>query len=434
MRYYAGNWATTWWLFRKGSGAEEKLDTDIVKAAPLVVDQVADLYDRELAEYLLNKGLSFRSMHSHGRALNALLPHAVEDVEAYDVREGELISNVVNGWNFGDGHFHGLQLLEAIQERCGFAEGDVRVVTLESEPMAGSPTRGKQRYAIYDAAGGLLQGGFVRVDDMVRRQPWLDESFDFPVEVTTAPAGRSRSQSGGPDPGALSEAIIVGAGPNGLACAVALAQEGIAVTVLEAEDEIGGGTRSGELTVPGLVHDVCSAVHPMAVGSPFLNSLELERHGLEWRWPEVDCAHPLDDGSAGVMLRSIEETARGLGDDGAAWRRVFERPARSLDVLVEDIFRPFLHVPRHPLRLVNFGLRAAAPAMALGRAWRSPQARALFGGVAAHAIGPLGRPMSSSVGMALISACHRYGWAVARGGSQAIADALAAACASAAER
>jgi hypothetical protein len=108
-------------------------------------------------------------------------------VDAYDVREGELISNVVNGWNFGDGHFHGLQLLEAIQERCGFAEGDVRVVTLESEPMAGAPTRGKQRYAIYDAAGGLLQDGFVRVDDMVSRQPWLDESFDFPVEVTDAP-------------------------------------------------------------------------------------------------------------------------------------------------------------------------------------------------------------------------------------------------------
>ena len=199
MRYYAGNWATTWWLFRKGSGAEEKLDTDVVKAAPLVVDQVADLYDRELAEYLLIKGLSFRSMHSHGRALNALLPHAVEDVEAYDVREGELISNVVNGWNFGDGHFHGLQLLEAIQERCGFAEGDVRVVTLESEPMAGSPGRGKQRYAIYDAAGGLLQGGFVRVDDMVSRQPWLDESFDFPVEVTNGPGQSEQPIAATPD-------------------------------------------------------------------------------------------------------------------------------------------------------------------------------------------------------------------------------------------
>ncbi len=115
----------------------------------------------------------------------------------------------------------------------------------------------------------------------------------------------------------MSDAIVVGSGPNGLACAVALAREGLAVTVLEAEDAIGGGTRSGELTVPGLVHDLCSAVHPMAVASPFLQSLELERHGLEWRWPDVDCAHPLDDGSAGVMLRSVEETARGLGDDGA---------------------------------------------------------------------------------------------------------------------
>jgi hypothetical protein len=187
MRYYAGNWATTWWLFRKGSGAEEKLDTHIVKAAPAVVEQVADLYDRELAEYLLNKGLSFRSMHSHGRALNALLPHAVEDVEAYDVREGELISNVVNGWNFGDAHFHGRQLLEAVQDRCGFGEGDVRVVTLESEPMAGSPTRGKQHYAIYDAAGGIVEEGYVRVADMVGRQPWLDESFEFPVEVLGKP-------------------------------------------------------------------------------------------------------------------------------------------------------------------------------------------------------------------------------------------------------
>ena len=183
MRYYAGNWATTWWLFRKGSGAEEKLDTHIVKAAPAVVEQVADLYDRELAEYLLNKGLSFRSMHSHGRALNALLPHAVDDVEAYDVREGELISNVVNGWNFGDAHFHGRQLLEAVQDRCGFEEGQVRVITLESEPMAGSPTRGKQRYAIYDATGVLVEEGYVRVADMVGRQPWLDESFDFPVEA-----------------------------------------------------------------------------------------------------------------------------------------------------------------------------------------------------------------------------------------------------------
>jgi hypothetical protein len=193
MRYYAGNWGTTQWLFRRGSGAEEKLDTEIVKSAPLVVEQVADLYDRELAEFLLNKGLSFRAMHAHGRALNALLPHAVADVEAYDVREGELISNVLNGWNFGDGHFHGRQLLEAVQERCRFEAGEVRVLTLESEPMAGAPTRGKQRYAIYDAATGLVEVGYVRVADMVGRQPWLDESFDFPVEVVGGPGVRDSS-------------------------------------------------------------------------------------------------------------------------------------------------------------------------------------------------------------------------------------------------
>jgi len=180
MRYYAGNWATTAWLFRKGSGAEEKLDSQIKKPARMVAEQVASIYDdRELAEYLLNKGLAFRSMHSHGRALNALLPHAVDDVEAYDAREGELISNVVNGWNFGDGHFHGPQLLEAVQERCGFGPGEVRVVVLESEATG----TGRQRYRIYDAATGVIEEGSVSVRDMITAQPWLGESFDFPVSV-----------------------------------------------------------------------------------------------------------------------------------------------------------------------------------------------------------------------------------------------------------
>jgi phytoene dehydrogenase-like protein len=224
----------------------------------------------------------------------------------------------------------------------------------------------------------------------------------------------------------VSEAVIVGSGPNGLACAVALAHEGVAVTVLEAEDAIGGGARSGELTLPGLVHDVCSAVHPMAVGSPFLRSLDLEAHGLEWRWPEVDCAHPLDDGSAGVMLRSIDATAEALGRDGGAWRRVFAAPAASFDTLSEDLLRPVARLPRHPLRLVRFGAAAALPASVLARAFRTPQARALFGGIAAHAFSPLDRPMSSAVGVALICAGHRFGWAVARGGSQSIAGALAA--------
>jgi phytoene dehydrogenase-like protein len=223
----------------------------------------------------------------------------------------------------------------------------------------------------------------------------------------------------------LSDAIVVGSGPNGLACAVELARNGVSVTVLEAEDRIGGGTRTSELTVPGLLHDDCSATHPMAVGSPFLKSLDLGQHGLEWRWPEVDLAHPLDDGSAAVLVRSIEETAQGLGEDGAAWRRVFGSPAAHFDQLLEDIMKPVAHLPRHPLRLVRFGLPAAAPATVLARSWRTPQARALFGGVAAHAFSPLNRPMSSSVGCALITACHAFGWPVAKGGSRAIGDALA---------
>jgi phytoene dehydrogenase-like protein len=225
----------------------------------------------------------------------------------------------------------------------------------------------------------------------------------------------------------LSDAIVVGSGPNGLACAVELARNGVGVTVVEAEDRIGGGTRTSELTVPGLLHDDCSATHPMAAGSPFLNSLDLGKHGLEWLWPEVDLAHPLDDGSAGVMVKSIDETARGLGEDGRAWRRVFGSASAHFSDLLEDMLAPIIHVPRHPLRLARFGIPAAAPASVLARSWKTSQARALFGGLAAHAFSPLSRPMSSSVGCALIDACHAFGWPVAKGGSQAIADALASA-------
>jgi phytoene dehydrogenase-like protein len=223
----------------------------------------------------------------------------------------------------------------------------------------------------------------------------------------------------------VSEAVVVGSGPNGLACAVELARNGVDVTVLEAAETIGGGTRTSELTVPGVLHDHCSAVHPMAAGSPFLSSLDLAAHGLEWCWPEVDLAHPLDGGRAALLMRDIEATATGLGADGAAWRRLFAAPARSFDALSADLLRPVLHVPRHPLALSRFGLPAALPATLLARAFREGPARALFGGVAAHALGELNRPMSSAVGMALTSACHAWGWPVARGGSRAITDALA---------
>jgi phytoene dehydrogenase-like protein len=223
----------------------------------------------------------------------------------------------------------------------------------------------------------------------------------------------------------VSEAIVVGSGPNGLTCAAWLARAGVKVTVLEAQEKIGGGTGSSELTLPGLLHDDCSAVHVMAVGAPSLNELDLESHGLQWCWPEVDLAHPLDGGSAGVMVRSIAETGAGLGADGRTWQRVFGSPSRGFGELSEDIMRPILHVPRHPLRLLRFGLPAATPATLLARKFRTEEARALWGGCAAHAFSPLSAPMSSSVGMALICAGHKYGWPVARGGSRAISDALA---------
>src|SRR3954452_18973966 len=180
MRYYAGNWATSQWLFRKDTAAEQKLDAATTKPAPIVVEQLTRIYDRETAELLLAKGLAFRSMHSHGRALNGLIARAVDDIEDYHVREGELISGVVNGWNFGDGHLHGVQLLEAVQERCGFEPGELRVITLESQPAHVE----RQQYRIYDAATGLVEEGWVTVADMVARGPWLEESWDFPVEVT----------------------------------------------------------------------------------------------------------------------------------------------------------------------------------------------------------------------------------------------------------
>jgi phytoene dehydrogenase-like protein len=223
----------------------------------------------------------------------------------------------------------------------------------------------------------------------------------------------------------VSSAIVVGSGPNGLACAAALAREGVDVTVLEADERIGGGTRTSELTIPGLLHDECSAIHPMGSGSPCFRALELERHGLEWSWPEVDLAHPLDDGSAAVMLRSIDETAVRLGDDGDTWRRLFGAPSRMFEGLNEDLLRPILHVPRHPIGLARFGAAAAMPVAALARIWSGEHARALFGSVAGHAFSPFNRPMGSAVGMALICAGHAFGWPVARGGSQSIAGALA---------
>jgi phytoene dehydrogenase-like protein len=224
----------------------------------------------------------------------------------------------------------------------------------------------------------------------------------------------------------VSTAIVVGSGPNGLAAAARLARAGLDVTVLEAAHTVGGGARSTEMIVPGLVHDECSAVHPIAAASPFLAELDLGRHGLRWLQPAVDCAHPLDDGTVGVMCRSIDRTAEQLGSDGPRWRRVFGRMASRFDELFADASQPVLRVPRNPVTLARFGMAAMLPATVIGRLWNTDQARALWAGIAAHAFHPLDRPMTSAIGLTLVAAGHSQGWVVADGGTQAIANALVA--------
>lgn len=225
--------------------------------------------------------------------------------------------------------------------------------------------------------------------------------------------------------GSLTDAVVVGAGPNGLAAAVAIAQEGFTVTVLEASDSIGGGTRTEELLVPGVLHDVCSAVHPFGAASPFLQQLPLAEHGLQWCWPEVDLAHPLDDGRTGVMVRSLDDTVAAMGADGKAWRRTFGRLTAGFGAIADDLMQPLQHVPQHPVRLAGFGLQALQPATLLARRWHQDEVRALFAGVAAHVIRPLEQPTTAAVGLMMIAAGHHRGWPVAAGGSRSITDALA---------
>jgi phytoene dehydrogenase-like protein len=226
------------------------------------------------------------------------------------------------------------------------------------------------------------------------------------------------------------DAVVVGAGPNGLAAALTLARQGFRVTVLEAAEEPGGGTRSyADPDVPGLVHDHCAAVHPFGIGSPYLRTLPLDRYGLEWVQPEIACAHPLDGGGAALLHRDIDATVAGLGADGAMWRRLFAAPSRDFDALAAALLGPLVRVPRAPVTLARNGLLSLAPAstvaarFALGR--EGPGA-ALFGGAAAHAVAPLSSPGTTGVALMLIAAGHRRGWPVARGGSASIWRAMVA--------
>jgi phytoene dehydrogenase-like protein len=225
----------------------------------------------------------------------------------------------------------------------------------------------------------------------------------------------------------VTRAVVIGGGPNGLAAAIHLARNGVDVQVLEAADTIGGGARSGELTAPGVIHDHCSAFHPMGVGSPFWKELDLQRYGLTWKWPEIDCSHPFDDGTAGVLYQSIEQTAAGLGADGPRWQSALDDLVAGFDSLAQDLLRPVINIPRHPIRLAGFGPRAVLPATVMARWFRTEQARGLFGGAAAHVYTRLDRPLTASLGLMILASGHRYGWPVAEGGSGSITAALAAA-------
>ncbi|HET7071168.1 MAG TPA: NAD(P)/FAD-dependent oxidoreductase [Nocardioides sp.] len=223
------------------------------------------------------------------------------------------------------------------------------------------------------------------------------------------------------------DAVVVGAGPNGLTAAAVMARQGLSVRVYEANDAVGGGSRTRELTLPGFRHDPCSAVHPLAIGSPVFRALDLGRHGLEWLQPDVPMAHPLPDGTAAVLARSVDETAASLGPDGGAYRWLMGPLAGEWDDLAPDLLRPpWAAWPEHPLRLAQFGLRAALPASLLGRIFRGGRAQALLAGMTAHAMAPLSAPTGTAVALVFATAAHSSGWPIPRGGSQSIADALSA--------
>jgi phytoene dehydrogenase-like protein len=222
------------------------------------------------------------------------------------------------------------------------------------------------------------------------------------------------------------DAVIIGAGPNGLAAAITLAQAGRAVVVLEAEDTIGGGMRSAELTLPGFTHDVCAAVVPLALASPFFRTLPLGKHGLAFIHPDAPLAHPLDDGTAIIVERSVEQTAAGLGRDGAGYAKLFAPLVRDWTKL-EPLLLGALKFPEHPLVAARFGLNALRSASSLAKSkFREMRARALFAGLAAHSILPLEDSPSAAFGLVLGILAHAVGWPIVRGGTQKLADALAA--------
>lgn len=218
--------------------------------------------------------------------------------------------------------------------------------------------------------------------------------------------------------------IIIGSGPNGLSAGIYLAQKGLKVLIIEAADTVGGGMRTAELTLDGFHHDVCAAVHPMGVLSPYFKQLELEKYGLEWIFPKASVAHPLDDEPAIILSKSMEATADNLGKDGKAYQRLVQPLAKHIDWLLEDSLKP-LGIPKHPLFLARFGLKAFLPATIFSRLFfKEKRAKALFAGCAAHSVLPFNKFFTSAMGLVFLACAHAVDWPVAKGGSQSLANAL----------
>lgn len=221
-----------------------------------------------------------------------------------------------------------------------------------------------------------------------------------------------------------SDAVVIGSGPNGFAAAITMAENHFSPLIIEAKDTVGGGMRSQELTLPGFIHDVCSAVHPLACASPFFQSLPLSKHGLEWVYPILSLAHPFDDGSLAFIDRSIDKTAEGLRVDGEVYKDLMEPLVRDWPLLVDDLLAP-LRFPKHPLlsfKFATLGLRSAYSFSK--RNFKGKQAQGLFGGLAAHAALPLEKAVTAAFGLILGALGHINGWPIAKGGSQKIAEAL----------
>lgn len=221
------------------------------------------------------------------------------------------------------------------------------------------------------------------------------------------------------------DAVIVGSGPNGFAAAITLQQQGLSTLLLEARATVGGGMRSAELTLPGFLHDICAAIHPMAASSPFFNSLPLHEFGLNFIEPTTAAAHPFDNNKAAVLYQSIQETIEGLGIDGSVYEKLVMPLYKNCDKILPFILGPF-KFPKHPLIMAGFGLKALQPAAILSKAFKTEEARGLFAGMAAHSMLPFSKTATSAIALVLMMTAHYKGWPLIKGGSQQLANALAA--------